>query len=42
MDELIPVGRGDDEEGVVGEADDETDAPKGKSRKSRVKAPALA
>jgi peptide deformylase len=46
MDELIPVGTGDDEEGVAGEADDEGEgdgaAPKTRTGKSRVKAPALA
>jgi peptide deformylase len=45
MDELIPVGRGDDEEGLAGDSGDDEDAstaagPKG--GKSRVKAPALA
>ena len=43
LDELMPVGRGDDEEGVA--ADDESGeerAPKARTSKSRVKTPALA
>ena len=45
MDELIPVGRGDDEEGVAAAGDDgaaDGKAPKTRSGKSRVKTPALA
>jgi peptide deformylase len=45
MDELIAVGRGDDEEGVAGDSPDDEDAGTtagGKRRRSRVKAPALA
>ena len=47
MDDLIPVGLGDDEEGVAPDADDEaapapTDGAKPKGGKARVKTPALA
>jgi peptide deformylase len=45
MDELIPVGLGDDEEGVAGDGPDDKDAGAtgGKTRtRSRAKAPALA
>ena len=52
MDELIPVGRGDDEEGVAADGGDGGDgreqksgpkaAPKARSGKPRVKTPALA
>ena len=44
MDELIPVGRGDDEEGVAAEGENgEESAPKARTGgKSRVKTPALA
>jgi len=45
MDELIPVGRGDDEEGLAGDAGEDEDkgTPAGrKGRKPRAKPPALA
>ncbi|HXG26317.1 MAG TPA: peptide deformylase [Candidatus Binatia bacterium] len=42
MDELIPVGRGDDEAGVAADGDDEAGSTGSKSGKGRVKAPALA
>ncbi|HET9851758.1 MAG TPA: peptide deformylase [Candidatus Limnocylindrales bacterium] len=45
MDELIPVGRGDDEEGLAGEdgdGEDEGTAAGRKGGRSRAKAPALA
>jgi len=48
MDELLPVGLGDDEEGVAADADEEAAEPTGtgtstpKPRKPRVRTPALA
>ena len=44
MDELIPVGHGDDEEGVEGGGPDDEDAGTnaGTKGRSRAKAPALA